>query len=211
MHESDFLNFILSMLAVTNPVGNLAIFLSLTHDKTSHEQKILGLRTTIAVAVVLLLMTWVGTVVLSFFGISLPAFETAGGIVIILIGISMLRPKKSHTSQASEEDQSLHKESIAVVPMAIPIIAGPGAMTAVVIMAKHYPGVISGMEISGAIFIISLIIGCILFFSSAIQRVLGTTGLKITTRVMGMILIAIAIGMMATGLKELFPILARLK
>jgi multiple antibiotic resistance protein len=206
MNWGESLSFIVSMLAITNPAGSLAVFLGMTADKTEADRKQTALTTTFAIFVVLVLMTWVGIPILKVFGISLPAFQITGGLIILLHGLSMLHSKETPTSQTADElETKTYRESIAVVPLAIPIIAGPGAMTNVIIFSRHFPNVWDRVLICVDILIVTLIVGGVLFFASRIGRIIGDAGIKITTRIMGLMLSAIAMSMMTNGLTELFP------
>lgn len=199
-------NFILAMLAITNPFGNLAIFLGLTSDKTTAERRRIAIITCISVAIVLLIAVWSGDYILQIFGISLPAFQVAGGIIITLIGLSMLQSKQSAVMHTKEEHESAKAStSIAVVPLTIPIVAGPGAIATVVMMMKEHHTLTDMLRYSAASIGIAIVIGATFYFSPIFARILGESGLKIATRVMGMILVAIAIQTFAAGAIKLFP------
>lgn len=194
------------MLAITNPAGSLAVFLAMTADKNEQERKSTALACTLTIFIVLTLMIWVGIPILKIFGISLPAFQITGGLIILLHGLSMLHSKETPTSQTADEvGFRAYRESIAVVPLGIPIIAGPGAMTNVIIFSRHFPGIEQKLFISLEILAVTLIIGIILFFATRIGRIIGDTGIKITTRIMGLLLAAIAMSMITNGLAEMFP------
>lgn len=209
MHTSYFASFFVSIFAITNPVGNLAIFIGLTSDYTRSQQRKTALVTGFAVLISLLLSLWLGIAILDAFGISVSAFEVAGGLIILLIGLSMLRAKKSEMSHSDKEHSAaLDRPSVAVIPMAIPIVAGPGAMTTVIIAAKNFSSLGDKFILSGECLAMALIIAVIFFFAGFIGKVLGPSGVKITSRIMGLILAAIAISMMAEGLRGLFPVLA---
>lgn len=207
MSWGESLNFIISMLAITNPAGSLAVFLGMTAGKKDHARKQIALVATLTIFIVLILMTWLGIPILRVFGISLPAFQITGGLIILLHGLSMLRSKENPTSETAEalDTHTTKKDSIAVVPLAIPIIAGPGSMTNVIISSRHFPGFWEKMQLCGNILIVTLIIGIVLFFASHLGRIMGDTGIKITTRIMGLLLAAIAMSMITNGLTELFP------
>jgi multiple antibiotic resistance protein len=206
MKWSQILNFIVSMLAITNPAGSLAVFIGMTSDKDIHEQRQIALVTTMTIIIVLVLITWVGIPILKMFGISLPAFEITGGLIILLRGLSMLHSKETPTSQTADELQKgITRDSIAVVPLAIPIIAGPGAMTTVIIYAQHFQSMFNKIYISIGVIAVAWMVGLTLYFAAHINKIIGSTGIKIVTRIMGLILAAIAMSMITTGIKEVFP------
>ncbi len=206
MSLTDFINFLVAMIAITNPIGNCAIFIGLSAEKSIAEQRKTAMLTAISVTIILLLTTWIGSAILDVFGISVPAFQLAGGLIIILLGLSMLQSKKSEMSHTHDEhQQAKKKDSIAVVPMAIPIIAGPGAITTILANSHKFLGVSGKLYSSLADILVTLIILLTLYFSGHISRFLGDAGIKIATRVMGLILVAMAMQMVADGLTTLFP------
>lgn len=210
MYWTQFLGFIVSMLAITNPLGSLAVFLGMTTHKTEHERKQTAWVTTITVFSLLILITWVGIPILNVFGISLPAFEITGGIIILIRGLSMLHSKEAPTVQSAEQlldDPKFKKvsDSIGVVPLGIPIIAGPGAMTNAIIYSNQFPKFFERLYISLGIFFVSAVIGAVLFYSYPIARFFGETGIKVMTRIMGLLLASMAMSMIIHGLKTVFP------
>jgi len=205
MKGQEFLSFFISMLAITNPAGSLAVFLGMTKTRSEIEKRKIALTVMLTIFVVLTLMVWVGIPILKIFGISMPAFEITGGLIILLRGLSMLHSKETPTSQTANELTQSVKESIAVVPLGIPIIAGPGAMTNAIIFSRHFANPKDKVIICLGVLLVSFIIGSMLFFASNLAKILGDTGIKITTRVMGLLLAAIAMSMMTNGLSELFP------
>jgi multiple antibiotic resistance protein len=206
MSWGESLSFIISMLAITNPAGSLAVFLGMTANKSEHDRRQTALAATLAIFIVLVLMTWLGIPILKIFGISLPAFQITGGLIILLRGLAMLHSKETPTSETAEAlEVKSYRESIAVVPLAIPIIAGPGAMTNVIIFSRHFPEFLNKLLICLDILVVALIVGAMLFFAGRIGRLIGDTGIKITTRIMGLLLAAIAMSMITNGLMELFP------
>ncbi len=206
MNWSQFLSFLVSMLAITNPLGSLAVFLSMTPHKSEHERRKIALDTTLTIFLVLIIITWTGIPILNLFGISLPAFEITGGLIILLHGLAMLRSKETPTSQtAGELQENISNESIAIVPLGIPIIAGPGAMTNTIIFSQEFSSTTQRIYICAGILLVSLTLGFLLFFASRLGKMIGENGIKIVTRIMGLLLSAIAMSMITTGLKNIFP------
>lgn len=207
MHLDKLVIFVASMFAITNPLGNLAIFISLTNQRTLKQQRKIALTTGFSVAIILLISIWLGNGLLHFFNIEIYGFEIAGGFLILLISLSMLQAKKAATSH--EEDEEIKhknpKESIAVVPMAIPIMAGPGAMTAAVLAGQKYATIGGKLCLSGGCLVIAGIITIVLLFAAFIARILGEEGLKIFTRIMGLILLSIAFDFIISGISTAFP------
>ncbi len=204
-----YVKSLIGILAVVNPLGAIPIFLSLSGDRTTKEKNKISITSATSVAVILLVSLWSGELILSFFGISISAFRAAGGLLILLMAISMLHAKQSNVRQnQSESNESLEKENIAVVPLAIPLMAGPGAISLVIIDAHKATGLIEKLMLSADIIIVAALVFIALKLASPIGNKLGTTGLNIATRIMGILLAAIAIEMLAAGLVKLLPGLA---
>jgi len=207
MNTAQLTTFAVGMLAVTNPIGNLAIFAGLTAERTAAERRATAITCAVAVLVIFLIVTWVGDLVLKAFGITVAAFEGAGGLIVLLLGLAMLHSKTSAMHQtAAEADEAGEKESIGVVPLAIPIVAGPGALTTIIIQGTKYPGIASKVEMSLVGLGISLLILVAFLASSMISRWLGTAGINIVTRIMGIILAAIGVDMIGSAVRGLLAI-----
>ena len=206
-HSVSMVTFIVALVAVLNPIGNAALYIGMSADRTKHEQHRISMICAMAVAIILLLALWIGMPMLDVFGINLSSFEAAGGLIVMLIGLRMVRGG-SHThvydtKQGQAEEKQKH--SISVVPLAIPIIAGPGSITTVIANSKNFPTLHERLELSGVMILIAIGIGFVLFFAPFIGRCLGEGGMRIVTRVMGLLLTAIALQMLASGLAGLFP------
>jgi len=106
MSKAEIVTFIIAMLAITNPIGNMAIFAGLTGDKTLEEKRKAALIAGIAIFIILIIVTWTGNLILKAFGIDIASFETAGGLIIALMGISMLHAKTSEIHHTTEENES---------------------------------------------------------------------------------------------------------
>ena len=207
MTAAQITTFAVGMLAVTNPIGNLAIFAGLTAERSEAERRTTAITCAVAVLVIFLVVTWVGDLILKAFGITVAAFEGAGGLIVLLLGLAMLHSRTSamhHT--AAEADEAQSKESIGVVPLAIPIVAGPGALTTIIIQGTKFPGIPARIEMSLVGLGISALILVAFLASSAISRWLGTAGINIVTRIMGIILAAIGVDMIGHAVRGLMSI-----
>ena len=206
------LTLFVALFAMTNPVGSLAIFAAMTTDRTAQERKKIALQSSIAIMIILIVVTWAGSAILSFFGISAAAFEVGGGLVIVLLGLSMMNghnnSKSGHSSlqyDSKEHEEALEKDNVAVVPIAIPIVAGPGAIITIIIHTHALHSVGDKFAVSGICIILSVIIFIFFYFSSYIIKIMGESSMKIVTRIMGLIIIAIAFSIIAQGMLTLFP------
>ena len=156
----------------------------------------------------LFLAAWSGPRLMEFFGITVDSLRAAGGVIVLIIGLHMLFNKSDHKHSPAELEDAESRASIAVVPPAIPIIAGPGTMATALVAAQQHPSVLSKVEISIVIAGFAAFCGFLFSYASPISKRLGEAGMGVVTRVMGMILAAIAMGMLADGLKGMLPGLA---
>jgi len=204
-----YVKALVGVLAIVNPLGAVPIFLSLRGDRTSEECNRIARTSAFSVAVILVAASLAGEAILGFFGIGLPAFETGGGLLILLMAINMLHARPSHARQSPEEaDEATGKDSIAVVPLAIPLMAGPGAISLVIINAHHTARWSDRLILSAEIIVVAFAVWSALRLASPIGEKLGITGLNVATRVMGLLLAAIGIQLLASGLAKLLPGLA---
>jgi multiple antibiotic resistance protein len=165
-----------------------------------------ALKAAVAVAVILTLSVWVGDYLLSFFGIGIPSFRIAGGLLVLIIAIAMFDARTSparHTD--AEQAEAEVKNDIAVVPLAIPLLAGPGAISLTIVDAHQVVSFADKFVFSLGIVGVAAIVWVVLRLAEPIGKRLGTGGLNIATRVMGLILAAMAVQFMADGMLELFP------
>lgn len=206
---SHLLKITIALLAIVNPIGSLPIFISAT-DGWSVPDRARNARTVaVTVFIVLSLAAFVGDGMLSFFGISIPSFQVGGGILIMLISISMMHGKQGGTRQTAQEAQSLAEhEVIAIVPLSIPLLAGPGAISNMILSAQQQPTFLGHLSLVIPVLLVSIIIWLVLKLSDNITQRLGTIGINIITRLMGLILAAMAVEFIAHGLLGLFPQLA---
>lgn len=206
--EAALSTLVAGIFSMMNPIGNLGIFAGMTADRSEAEARRIAWTCAAAVAVTLLVVTWSGGLLLEFFGISIDSLRAAGGVIVLLIGLRMLFNNTDHTQTPQEAEEAKDRDSIAVVPLAIPIIAGPGTMAVVLVAAQQHPSILGKGEISGVILALSAFTGLLMSFAAPIAKRLGESGIGVVTRVMGLVLAAIAMGLLAEGLKGMLPGLA---
>ena len=203
---SEQIKYLVGIFAILNPFGAIPIYLSMMTDRRPEVMHRTALKASIAVAVILTLAVWVGGVLLAFFGIGIPAFRIGGGLLVLLIAIAMFGAKTSpaqHTDAEQAEGEA--KNDIAVVPLAIPLLAGPGAISLAIVDAHQAANLPDKIMFSAGIIVVTIIVWLVLRLAEPIGKRLGTGGLNIATRVMGLILAAMAVQFMADGMLELFP------
>jgi len=207
--SAEFLKSFVAILAIVNPIGIVPIFLALTQGDSIAERRKTARLTALSVGLILVIAAFAGEAVLSFFGIGLPSFRVGGGILVLLMAISMLQAKQSRIRQSpSEAEYAEEKEHVAVVPLAIPLMAGPGAISVVIIHGHQAVNLQGKILLGGSIFSVALLSLISLYLAESIGKALGVTGLNIATRIMGLILASIGVQMIAQGLVKLLPGLA---
>lgn len=200
----------IALLAIVNPIGCLPIYISATNGWQKMDRARTARTVAFTVFIVLALSAFIGDGVLDFFGISIPSFQTGGGILLLLISISMMHGKQSATRQTDEEAQDMaEREVIAIVPLSIPLLAGPGAISSMILSAQQHHGFIGHLSLMIPVAIIALLIWLLLQLADVVLHVLGKTGINIVTRLMGLILAAMSVEFIAHGLQGLFPHLMR--
>ena len=195
----------LGILSVVNPVGAIPIFMGLSEGAEEGERRKMASIAAGLSTVVLLAAALGGDHILRLFGISLASFEVGGGILLLLMAISMLHARTSHVKHSPEEaEEAEERESVAVVPLGLPILAGPGSISTVILYAQGR----SPLELavlSGAILGVGGVVWTSLVLAGPITERLGTTGINVVIRIMGLVLAAVAVEFMAKGLRELLP------
>jgi multiple antibiotic resistance protein len=208
MSAAETVKFIVAMIVMMNPLGSLSIFLELTKKLSRKTQRNVALKCGLAMISIMLITVWSGEELLSCLGITIPSFRFAGGIILLIIGLSMLQSKESPVSHTPADDEAAHdRDSIAIVPLSLPIIIGPGAISTLIIWANDYPIFLNKVEMSGSCFMLAFCMCMILYFGHPIARVVGMSVIKVVTRIMGMIIMSLAVGMMAEGATALIPAL----
>ena len=204
-----YLKFFIGLVAIINPLGLLPVFVSLTSNMSAVERLKTNTTANIAVMIILWVSMFFGQMILDGFGISLASFRIAGGSLITLIAWSMLQGKLGEVRHNKEEKgESLAKESIAVVPLALPLMAGPGAISSTIVYASQFntPGQLLAMSLVVVLFaIFSWAVFC---SAPLLFRVMGKTGINVVTRIMGLIMMSLGIEIVVAGLEHMFPVLA---
>ena len=207
---NEYLKFFVAMVAVVNPVGMIPVFINLTANQEVSERNKTGTVSALSVGIILLAVLFSGEAILRFFGISVGSFRVGGGILILLMAISMLNAKMSNIRQTKEEElDSAERESVAVVPLATPLLAGPGAISTVILYAQRHHAPLHHLYLSLAILALAALTALLMRMAPHISQWLGKTGINIVTRLMGLVMAAMGVEFIAHGLKQLFPLLAQ--
>lgn len=205
----EYVTYAITLLTITNPLGTMALFSGFVSDRTESEKKVIARQTGMAVAIIIIVVTWAGAQILDFFGVVPAGLQAAGGIILILMGLSMLSSQTPRLKSTKKEREAAdEKDSVGVVPLAMPITIGPGAITTIILGTQTLPGFRDRLVLSLIGATLALLIWVTLHFSSRLVQLIGPTGIGVVTRIMGLLLTAIAFQMLAAGLAELLPGLA---
>lgn len=197
----------LALFAIVDPVGVIPMFLLATQGYTLAQSHAAGRIAALTVLGVLTLFTFVGEPLLMFFGIRLAAFAVAGGLLLLLLALSMVQahvsPQRQTRDEAAEAEE---RDAVGVVPLGIPLLAGPGAITHVIVAASAAKGnVLYQAALLIPVALVALSVWLAFRTAPLISKRLGKTGIHVVTRLMGLIIAAISIEMIADGLGKLFP------
>lgn len=193
-----------SILFLVDPFAALPTFLSVTADQDASKRVRTARKASLTAFVILTAFALAGQYIFRLFGITLPAFEIAGGIILLLIGLDMLEAKRSPTQEATgDTEEAAIKDDAGIVPMGIPMLAGPGAITSVMVLVGQAQNLQQHAAIYGAILITCLICFLVLGSAARVARALGDTGIRILVRIMGLLLVALAVQDFVNGLMDL--------
>jgi len=199
-----------SIFFLVDPFAALPTFLAVTAGQDPKKRVRTARKASLTAFVILSTFAIAGTYIFRLFGITLPAFEIAGGIILLLIGLDMLEAKRSPTQESpSDTQEATAKDDVGIVPMGIPMLAGPGAITSVMVLVGQAQTKWQMAAIFGSIAITAAICFLVLGSAARVARILGDTGIRILVRIMGLLLVALAVQYFVNGFQDL-GVIARL-
>ncbi len=199
-----------SLFVIIDPVASVPAFLAMTPRDTPEQRIRMARLASFVMAGVLLLFAVAGKIIFKFFGITMPAFQIAASIVLLIVALDMLRARRSRVQETSEEmSAAAEKADIAITPLAIPMLAGPGAISTAIVLQSQAVGVAQHIALYACIAAVAFASYVIFRVSAHGAQWLKPIAMKITTRIMGLLLAAVAVQFMINGLKgvkaEWFP------
>lgn len=210
LHElhSTYVRFSLlalsSIFFLVDPFGAIPTFIAITEGADAPRRRRMAVKASVTCFIVLAAFALAGQLIFRMFGITLPAFEIAGGLILLLIGIDMLEAKRSPTQESSGETvEASQKEDAGIVPLGIPMLAGPGAISSVMVLVGQSPDRWHMLAILTSIGITAAASYGILSGADRVRRILGETGIRILVRIMGLLLVALAVQFFVNGLTDL--------
>jgi len=195
-----------SIFFLVDPFAAIPSFLAITESVDPERRKRMAKKGAVTCFIVLTSFALAGQYIFQMFGIKLPAFEVAGGLILLLIGLDMLEAKRSPTQEAhGDTEEAAAKEDAGIVPLGIPMLAGPGAISSVMVLVGQVHSVWHWEmgAILGSIAVTCLISYWVLAGASRVRKVMGETGIRILVRIMGLLLVALAMQFFVNGLTDL--------
>ncbi len=195
-----------SIFFLVDPFAAIPSFLAITESADPARRKRMARKGALTCFIVLTSFALCGQLIFRMFGITLPAFEVAGGLILLLIGLDMLEAKRSPTQEArGDAEEASAKEDAGIVPLGIPMLAGPGAISSVMVLVGQVPSLWHWEmgAILGAIAFTCLVSYLVLAAAGQVRRVMGETGIRILVRIMGLLLVALAMQFFVNGLTDL--------
>lgn len=202
----EYAKFFIALVGIVDPLGSIPVFMNLTAGQSAAERHRAGRMTALAAGAVLVVALVGGEAVLAFLGISIASFQVGGGILILLMAISMMHTRVL----GGGDDRGLAPDNgaqatVAVVPLGVPLLAGPGAISAVIFFSHRYTTPSHYALLLTVILAVTLCIWASLRAAHFLAELLGRTGINIVTRIMGLFMAAIGVEFIVQGLKLLFP------
>lgn len=203
---SELLQFALvtftSVLFIVDPIAVIPTFLVITQDQAPAQRAITARRACVAAAIILIVFTLGGRVIFQLLGITFPAFRIAGGLILWLVAMDMLHGQRTTQESAPEISEGRVKDDVAITPLAMPMLAGPGAISTTIVLAGQARTPVRLVIVYASIVLTMLLAWLSLRVATRLLSKFGQTGIRVMTRIMGLLLAAIAVQFVVTGVKD---------
>lgn len=190
-----------TLFIIIDPPGLAPLYIALTQGMSPVQRRAIGLRACLTAMVLMLVFLFLGEAVLGFIGISMPAFRIAGGVLLFITALDMLFDRRQSRRKSNADDGNEPGHDPSVFPLAIPLIVGPGAITTIILLAGQAEGVADFAAITAVMALNMIIVFGFFLASTTIERILGKVGINVVTRVLGMLLAALAVQFILDGLR----------
>jgi multiple antibiotic resistance protein len=193
---------------VVDPIAVLPIFLAMTANESQAQKRGTALRAAITAGITLTVFAMAGSLIFRFFGITLGAFKIAGGVLLFLVALDMMQARQSRTrSTPEEEKEGIEKADVAIIPLAIPLLSGPGSIATVMVLMSRHAAFVYTIPVFISILLTTIITWLMLRGAGWIERRLSKTFMNVVMRIMGLILAAISVEFVIAGIKDVLPTL----
>jgi multiple antibiotic resistance protein len=205
---TEYTKIFIGLFAILDPIGIIPLIILFTADMAASERSRVGRVASMAVCAILLVALLIGEPLLVFFGISINSFRVAGGVLLMLMAIKMMLGNFAHDAPEASHDAEQSPLANAIVPLSTPLLAGPGSISAVIVQAHKGHGIEHYLIMGLEIVLLSATVWLTFLIAPWAGQRLGKIGINVFTRLMGLILAAIAVEFMASGMRGLFPALS---
>jgi len=199
LDPSFLITAFVALFVVIDPIGLTPLFVALTTGMSSQKRRRIAIRATLVATGILLVFSIFGENILTFIGISMPAFRIAGGILLFLTALDMLFERRTRRREDQAEEEV--EDDPSVFPLAIPLIAGPGAIATVILLVGQTDGTAGYFAVLGVLAGVLALVFMMFLSASVLERLLGKTGITVVTRLLGMLLAALSVQFVLDGLK----------
>ena len=205
-----YVKIFVAMTVIVNPLGIMPVFVAMTANQSIDARKRIARVAAFTVAVVLIISAVFGESILELFGISIASFKVGGSVLVMLSALSMMQALPTREKQTPEEaEEAVDKASIAVVPLGVPLLAGPGAMSTIIIYVSQNKAILHLTSVLVVAVAVSLTVWLALRIATQVGKYMSHTTINIATRIMGLLLAALAVEIFSGGIVELLPGLGR--
>ncbi|SLN55043.1 hypothetical protein ROG8370_02477 [Roseovarius gaetbuli] len=202
MDTAFLITAFVTLFVIIDPIGMTPLFVALTQGMSPQKRRAIAVRACVTSALLLVMFASFGEAVLGFIGISMPAFRIAGGILLFLTALEMLFEKRTkRRADQAEEAEEDDSDDPSIFPIAIPLIAGPGSIATVILLAGQKPGIEGLAWVIGVMLSVILLVFLMFLMSGLLERALGRVGTNVVTRLLGMLLAALAVQFVLDGLR----------
>lgn len=201
MDSTFYITAFVTLFVIIDPIGLTPLFASLTQGQSGERRRALAIRSCLIALALLTLFAIFGEAVMGFVGITMPAFRIAGGVLLFLTALEMLFERRSKRRE-DQADPNTDLPDPSVFPLAMPLIAGPGAIATVILLAGQQPGLLGAMSVVGVAAAVLVLVFSFFLTAGLLERLLGRTGINVVSRVMGMLLAALSVQFVLDGLKD---------
>lgn len=191
-----------SVLFIVDPIAVVPTYLVITQGQSTAQRQVTARRASIAAAVILVVFAAAGRSIFGLFGITMPAFRIAGGLILWLVAMDMLHGNRSTQEGAAEITEGQAKDDVALTPLAMPMLAGPGAISTVMVLSGQARGTSQTLIVYASIALTLFLSWITLHLAERLVKRMGQTGIRVMTRIMGLLLAAIAVQFVITGIRE---------
>lgn len=205
---TSYIKIFVALIVLVNPIEGLPIFITNTRNLTREQKIAIAKKTSLAVFIILIVSLFLGRYLLELFGIGIPSFSVAGGIIIFLIGVNMVIGTSSGEKSIPDDPAQSGAGDIAIVPLATPLLAGPGAISSMIVYGSRNPGITEDIILSCIVALIAVAVWFSLNAAARLDKKLNATGIKVLTKISGLLVAAIAIELIVSGLKQMIPSIA---